>query len=95
VDVIVRVRLTRAQIVALNPCSEGMACFDRLVPSGIFVAESEAESMALDSRAQPAWLDWIGNVKPRRDGSGSGDGYGSGYGSGDGSGDGVKFEAVI
>ena len=91
-------QLTRAQLLALEPCPEGVALFDRLVPSGVFRAETSASATMLNDSVPVSFRAWLGPVMLRDDGYGFGYGYGygvgygfgSGYGDGygDGSGDG-------
>ena len=87
-DVDVAFRLTRAQIVAMAPCAEGLVLFDRLVPGGEFRAETSASATMLNDLIPAPFAGWLGPVMltSTGDGYGHGFGYGDGYGYGDGCG---------
>ena len=76
------VRLTRAGLVAMGVCADGVALFDKLAPAGeIRITDPSVLSEALASVPND-YRQWLG---PLAAGSGSGDGSGYGYGYGSGS----------
>ena len=85
------VRLTRAQLLALGACGDGLAAFDREAPDGILAVKDETSLREIESRVPADYVSWIGNVVPGGSGDGSGSGFGDGSGSGYGSGDGDGY----
>src|SRR6185312_2976992 len=83
-DVELIVKLTRAQLVALEPCDGGLEAFDQIAPSGTLEARSESELASLSRSVKAEWRKWAGNVVPAGYGYGDGNGYGNGYGYGNG-----------
>ena len=79
-------RLTRAQLVALAPCEEGIALFDRLSTGGVIESTSAKMLLEIVQQIPRDFAEWLGGLFVS--GSGDGSGYGSGYGSGSGDGSG-------
>lgn len=82
------VRLTRDQLVALEPCEEGLELFDSLAVRGVVECRTTTAAEAIAAKIPESFADWLGPICVRGSGYGDGSGDGSGYGDGDGYGDG-------
>ena len=81
-----RLRFSRAQLVALGACAVGLGLFDKMAIGGVVNIRDEATFAAMQAQVPHEFREWLGPIAAT--GDGDGDGYGDGYGYGSGSGSG-------